>query len=162
MTTKIVDIADELYREMGEPSDSSIASIAFWLRTNISRLNILINKPYTINEETLEISDTEADPFGINEKGIFKLLFKKEFPAFLSEKEKSINLAHQRELYLLRERMYNATRRPSKGALKETSPALDTSRDSNLENHLPYTHNRVSIEGNAENTTQANKKAHSV
>jgi len=75
MTTKIVDIADEIYREMGEPSDSSIASIAFWLRTNISRLNILINKPYTINEGTLEISDTEADPFGINEKGIFKLLF---------------------------------------------------------------------------------------
>jgi len=75
MTTKIVDIADEIYREMGEPSDSSIASIAFWLRTNISRLNILINKPYTINEETLEISDTETDPFGINEKGIFKLIY---------------------------------------------------------------------------------------
>lgn len=75
MTTKIVDIADEIYREMGEPSDSSVASIAFWLRTNIGRLNILINKPYSINETTLEISDTEEDPFGIAEKTILKLIY---------------------------------------------------------------------------------------
>lgn len=75
MTTKIVDIADEIYREMSEPSDSSIASIAFWLRTNISKLNILINKPYTISEDTLEIVATESDPFGINEKAILKLIY---------------------------------------------------------------------------------------
>jgi len=75
MTTKIVDIADEIYREMGEPSDSSVASIAFWLRTNIGRLNILIKKPYSINETTLEISDTEEDPFGIAEKTILKLIY---------------------------------------------------------------------------------------
>ena len=75
MTTKIVDVADEIYREMGEPADSSIASIAFWLRTNISRLNILIDKPYTISEDTLEIVGTDTDPFGINEKGIFKLIY---------------------------------------------------------------------------------------
>jgi hypothetical protein len=75
MTTKIVDIADEVYRELGEPTDISIASVAFWLRTNIGRLNILINKPYSVNETTLEISDTEDDPFGITEKTIFKLIY---------------------------------------------------------------------------------------
>ena len=77
MTTKIVDVADEVYREMGEPSDISIASIAYWLRTNIGKLNVLLNKPYLINETTLEIysSDETKDPFGINEKSIFKKIY---------------------------------------------------------------------------------------
>jgi len=76
MTTKIVDIADELYREMGEPADLSIASIAYWLRSNIGDLNIIINKPYTINETTLEIEvPSNEPPFGTTEKSIFKMLF---------------------------------------------------------------------------------------
>jgi hypothetical protein len=77
MTNKIVDVADEVYREMGEPSDISIASIAYWLRTNIGKLNVLLNKPYLINETTLEIysSDETNDPFGINEKAIFKKIY---------------------------------------------------------------------------------------
>jgi len=72
MTTKIVDIADELYREMGEPADLSIASVAYWLRSNIGDLNITINKAYTINETTLEI---DGESFGNTEKSIFKMLF---------------------------------------------------------------------------------------
>lgn len=75
MTTKIVDIADELYREMGEPADLSIASIAWWLRANIGDLNITINKAYTINETTLEIEIPNGDSFGNTEKSIFKMLF---------------------------------------------------------------------------------------
>jgi len=77
MTTKIVDVADEVYRELGEPSDISIASVAYWLRTNIGKLNVLLNKPYLINETTLEIysSDEAKDPFGINEKTIFKKIY---------------------------------------------------------------------------------------
>ena len=77
MTTKIVDIADEVYRELGEPSDISIASVAYWLRTNIGKLNVLLNKPYLINDTTLEIysSDETKDPFGINEKTIFKKIY---------------------------------------------------------------------------------------
>jgi hypothetical protein len=77
MTTKIVDVADEVYRELGEPSDISIASVAYWLRTNIGKLNVLLNKPYLINETTLEIysSDETKDPFGINEKTIFKKIY---------------------------------------------------------------------------------------
>ena len=76
MTYKIVDIADELYREMGEPADLSIASIAYWLRSNIGDLNITINKAYTINETTLEIEvPSDEVPFGTTEKSIFKMLF---------------------------------------------------------------------------------------
>ena len=77
MTNKIVDVADEVYRELGEPADISIASVAYWLRTNIGKLNVLLNKPYLISDTTLEIysSDEAKDPFGINEKGIFKKIY---------------------------------------------------------------------------------------
>ena len=77
MTNKIVDISDEIYRELGEPSDLSHASIAFWLRTNIGDLNILINKKYYIIESTLEIGIPEdsGDTFTDIEKSIFKMLY---------------------------------------------------------------------------------------
>jgi hypothetical protein len=77
MTTKIVDISDEIYRELGEPTDLSHASIAFWLRTNIGDLNILINKKFYIAEGTLEVGAPEnsGDTFGNIEKSIFKMLF---------------------------------------------------------------------------------------
>jgi hypothetical protein len=77
MTTKIVDVADEIYRELGEPSDLSIASIAFWLRTNIGDLNILINKKYYITEDTLEIGILEGsgDEFKDIEKSVFKMIY---------------------------------------------------------------------------------------
>ena len=77
MTTKIVDISDEIYRELGEPSDLSLASIAFWLRTNIGDLNILINKKFYITNDTLEIGILEGsgDAFGNIEKSIFKMIY---------------------------------------------------------------------------------------
>ena len=75
MTTKIVDIADEIYRELGEPTDVSIPSIAFWLRTNLGKLNILINKRYTINTLDLEVDAISPETFTIIEKSIFKKMY---------------------------------------------------------------------------------------
>ena len=77
MTYKIVDVADEIYRELGEPSDLNIASIAFWLRTNIGDLNILINKKFYIIDSTLEIGIEEGsgDEFKDIEKSIFKMIY---------------------------------------------------------------------------------------
>lgn len=77
MTIKIVDIADEIYRELGEPNDLSLSSIAFWLRTNIGDLNILINKKYYIIESTLEIGieENSGDVFSDIEKSIFKMIY---------------------------------------------------------------------------------------
>jgi len=76
-TNKIVDIADEIYRELGEPTDLSHASIAFWLRTNIGDLNILINKKFYISEDTYEVSIPEGidDTFGDIEKSVFKMIY---------------------------------------------------------------------------------------
>ena len=75
MTNKIVDISDEIYRELGEPSDLSLASIAFWLRTNLGKLNILINKKYTINTLDLEVDAISPETFTITEKSIFKKMY---------------------------------------------------------------------------------------
>lgn len=78
---KLVDVADELYREMGEPSDWSIASIAWWLRANIGDLNISINKRFYIDETTLEITSNpnSGELFTDVEKSIFKMLFSIHF-----------------------------------------------------------------------------------
>jgi hypothetical protein len=75
MTTKIVDISDEIYRELGEPEDISISSIAFWLRTNLGKLNILLDKNYTINQIDLEVEAISQESFSILEKTIFKKLY---------------------------------------------------------------------------------------
>lgn len=74
---KLVDVADELYREMNEPADWSIASIAWWLRANIGDLNISINKRFYIDETTLEITSdpNSGELFTDTEKSIFKMLF---------------------------------------------------------------------------------------
>ena len=45
---KSVDIADELYRELGSPSTLSIPAISFWLRTNLGILNNHLNTSYTL------------------------------------------------------------------------------------------------------------------
>tara|TARA_R100001377_G_scaffold66048_1_gene41344 strand:+ start:284 stop:778 length:495 start_codon:yes stop_codon:yes gene_type:complete len=68
---KIVSIADEVYRELGNPTDLSIATISFWLRTNVGQLNNLINIDASINQETLEL-DGELT---IDQAVIFKKLY---------------------------------------------------------------------------------------
>lgn len=68
---KIVDIADEIFRELDQPTDASIPQIAFWIRVNVGTLNNLINTEYTIDTTTLEISPDPA----IEEKSILKRLY---------------------------------------------------------------------------------------
>ena len=64
----VTSIAQEIYEEMGEPSDFSIASIAAWVRRNIGGLGNSLNNSYEINSLTLEISPNLSDI----EKYIFK------------------------------------------------------------------------------------------
>ena len=52
---KVVDIADEIFREAGEPTAYSIASISYWVRSNIGRLNSHINTFFEIDSATHEI-----------------------------------------------------------------------------------------------------------
>jgi hypothetical protein len=68
---KIVDIADEIFRELGQPTEVSIPQIAFWIRVNVGTLNNTINECYSIDADSLEIS---PDP-GLEEKSILKKLY---------------------------------------------------------------------------------------
>lgn len=76
---KVVDIADEIYRELGEPSSLSIAPIAFWVRTNVGGLNNYINKDFEINASSLEIEETKdgsTSAIGIAETAILKKMYR--------------------------------------------------------------------------------------
>ena len=66
---KIVDIADEIFRELDQPKDVSIPQIAFWIRVNVGSLNNLLHTEYEIDTTTLEIS---PDP-GIQELSLIHI-----------------------------------------------------------------------------------------
>lgn len=66
----ISDIASELFSELGQPSDTNANAIAFWLKANIGKLNILIDSAYTINGSNQIIGN-----FSDLEKTIFKKLY---------------------------------------------------------------------------------------
>lgn len=72
---KVVDIADQIYRELNLPSDLSLAFIAFWLRSNVGKLNNSIGASYSIDETTLEVEDEDGEELGINESSILKKMF---------------------------------------------------------------------------------------
>lgn len=79
MTTKIVDIAYEIFEELGEPTNISIPSIAFWLRANLPKLNLLIDKNYSIGSN-LEIEPSRnqfnaEEPFTLKEKSILQKMY---------------------------------------------------------------------------------------
>ena len=64
---KVVDIAQEIYMELGEPSSLSIPAIAFWIRSNVGALNNYIDKAFKINDSSLEIEEFHSD--SSNRKG---------------------------------------------------------------------------------------------
>jgi NADH:ubiquinone oxidoreductase subunit D len=67
----ISDIADEAYREISNPSTTSISALAFYFRSNIGSLNNLIAANYSLDTTTLEITPALGD----NEKEIYKKIF---------------------------------------------------------------------------------------
>lgn len=58
---KVVDIANEIYMELASPSNTSVAAIAFWVRSNIGRLNNFLNENFSIDTTTYEIINTLTD-----------------------------------------------------------------------------------------------------
>ena len=75
---KVVDIADEIYREIGSPTEVSIASISFWMRANIGTLNNSINTSFEIENGTLEIIHIEENvhiEIGVEESSVLKQMY---------------------------------------------------------------------------------------
>ena len=75
---KVVDIAEETFRELGEPSTISVPAIATWLRNNIGGLNNAINTEFEINASSLEIErKVDSNMVDITEYETF--IFKKMY-----------------------------------------------------------------------------------
>lgn len=77
---KVVDVADEIYRELGDPRDLSIPMIINWLKTNLGTLNNLINTSFYIKAATGEIEQekpgsTGVEEIGDNEKSVLKKMY---------------------------------------------------------------------------------------
>lgn len=68
-------IADEIYRELDQPSDLSIPSIAFWLQTNIGQLNLKTGLAVSVNLGAL--SETLSDEAVAIYKALFKIHYLK-------------------------------------------------------------------------------------
>jgi len=77
MSNKVGSIADEIYRELSEPSTLSIAAVSFWLRTNIGYLNASLGTSFSVDMG--DVSDGRdyeiSPPLGDMEKVIFKLTY---------------------------------------------------------------------------------------
>lgn len=60
---KTIDIADEIYRELGEPDDISLSSICFWLNTNLGSFSDMIESEFVSenNEITPDLSEAQKD-----------------------------------------------------------------------------------------------------
>ena len=67
---KVVDIADEIFRELSEPSTLSIPAIAYWVRSNVGELNNYLNTSFRVSHETFEITEqveaTGREPVSFN------------------------------------------------------------------------------------------------
>lgn len=75
---KVVDIADEIYRELGEPSTLSIPAITYWVRSNVGQLNNLIHTEFYVRTTDLEVVETDNltdTEIGDNEKAILKKMY---------------------------------------------------------------------------------------
>ena len=60
---KVVDIADEIYRELDFPTTPVLPAIVFWLTSNIGKLNILIATSIEVdnNEFFPELDDSQKE-----------------------------------------------------------------------------------------------------
>lgn len=66
----VEDVADEIYRELGEPEELNIPSIAFWLTSNIGQLNTLINPTVPIAVDS--VTEQFVPELTENQKEIYK------------------------------------------------------------------------------------------
>ena len=76
---KVVDIASEVYSELGDPTTLSIPPISYWLRRNIGLLNTRINTDFYIDESDFEIKEKDKTgaekEIAVNEANILKRMY---------------------------------------------------------------------------------------
>lgn len=70
----VAEIADDIYSDLGEPADTSVASITAWLRTKVGELNNLIFESFVIGS-TLEIEDSSGTQINANAASVLKQMY---------------------------------------------------------------------------------------
>ena len=73
---KVVDIANEIYLENSSPSDTSMAAIAFWVRSNVGKLNTILYEDFYVDESSLEILDAGNVEISYIAVAIIKAMYK--------------------------------------------------------------------------------------
>ncbi len=60
---KLVDVADEIFRELGEPDDITIPTVSFWLTSNVGSFSGLLNTDIIIvnSEFSPELTNEQKD-----------------------------------------------------------------------------------------------------
>lgn len=78
---KLVDLADQTYRNLSSPDDISIPSIAAYYRfgVNLGELNSLLGKNYSVDENSLEIVESDGTEIGIDEAAIYELIYNLDY-----------------------------------------------------------------------------------
>ena len=72
---KIVDIADQIFRDLDTPSDLSIPAVAFWLRNNVGSLNNHISTDFAIKAETGELLNSKDEEIDAEATAILKKMY---------------------------------------------------------------------------------------
>lgn len=73
---KVVDIANEIYLENAEPEDTSIPAIAYWIRSNVGRLNNMIYENFAVDPASLEILRGDNTEISTLAAAIVKSMYK--------------------------------------------------------------------------------------
>lgn len=72
---KVVDIADEIFKDLGEPSGLTVSSISSSLRSKVGDLNILICESFAVDSTTLEINDSDGVNIGTSAAAVLKQMY---------------------------------------------------------------------------------------
>jgi len=72
---KVIDIANEIYTEMGSPTATSIPAISFWIRSKVGDINNLLFEDFVLNSayEIVDGSGAEILPEAV---AVIKKLYK--------------------------------------------------------------------------------------
>ena len=72
---KIIDIAEDLYRELGDPTDISIPAIVYWSKSNVGALTNLTGIKYTVDATSQEIVDEDSKEMVAEVAAILKKMY---------------------------------------------------------------------------------------
>lgn len=131
----VTDIANEIYKELGEPSDAAIPAIAFWLLSNIGKLNNLLDTEYFILEASI------SPDLGESEKTIYKLLY--EIAYYNRQVNKNLGAAAYTSIMEVKEGN-RTVKRTNKNDVAKTYRSVVGDLNSDLEGQvLSYKMNRA-------------------